>query len=190
MCHICLANILFWLLFAHCQNFWLCNGIFYFLSYLVFFMQALHRMKDITLASHILCTHFASQSDDWFHTQTYVKSQKFHFLISLFVPTHWAGNILCLFFTIIRPLSQTNSTKHMAKNKHTSSLIYGSVTYDFHYKCLFRIHLSMLWLVFPNQGLTYVFPGSTDKNHYFPPLPPLVLPHKRDKIRNIHVNTS
>ena len=78
----------------------------------------------------------------------------------------------------------------MAKNKHTSSLIYGSVTYDLHYKCLFHIHLSMLWLVFPNQRLTYVFPSSTDKNHYFPPFPLLVLPCKRDKVRNIHVSTS
>jgi len=66
MCHICLANILFWLFFAHYQNFWVCKGIFLFFKLLFgfFLMQALHSMKDITLASHILCTHLASQLDD------------------------------------------------------------------------------------------------------------------------------
>lgn len=95
-----------------------------------------------------------------------------------------------LFFTVMRPISQTDLTKHMAKNKQSSSLIYGSVTYDKHYKCLFCIHLSMLWLVFSIQRLTYVFPGSTDENHYFPPFPLYVLPCKRNKIRSIHVSTS
>jgi len=55
----------------------------------------------------------------------------------------------------MRPISQTNLTKHMAKNKQSPSLIYGSVTYDLHYKCLFRIHLSILWLVFSIQRLMF-----------------------------------
>jgi len=40
-------------------------------------------------------------------------------------------HLVQLFFTVMRPISQTNLTKHMAKNKQTSSLIYGSVTYDY-----------------------------------------------------------
>jgi hypothetical protein len=48
----------------------------------------------------------------------------------------------------------------------------------------------MLWLVFSIPRLTYVFPGSTDENHYFPTFTFFVLPHKRDKAWNIHVSTS
>jgi len=50
-----LANILFWLFFAHHQNLWICNGIFFIFKLLFGFisMQPLHSMKDITLASHV-----------------------------------------------------------------------------------------------------------------------------------------
>lgn len=78
----------------------------------------------------------------------------------------------------------------MAKNKHTSSLIFCSVTSDLNYKCLFHVHLSMMWLVFSIQRFAYVFPSSTDENYHFPPFPLFGLPLKREKIRNICVSTS
>lgn len=167
---VCSVNISFWLFFAHWQNFCICSGIFYiFLSFCLISMQALHSMMAIKFASHILCTCPASHVDDWFHTQKSLKCKEFHFLISLFVRTLHEKSLVQLFFTIMRPILQTNLRKHVASNKHTSSLIFCSVTSGLNYKCLFHIHLSMIWLVFSIQRLAYVLPGSTDKNYNFPP---------------------
>lgn len=104
MCHTLLANILFWLFLAQCQIFWICNGIFYFLSlYLVLFScshYTITQHEGYQVCNTNFCTHLASQFDKWLHTQKYLKSKKFYCLISLFVSTHWMGNIFCNYFLL------------------------------------------------------------------------------------------
>jgi hypothetical protein len=164
--------------------------LFFKLLFGFIFMQALCSMKDITLASqYFVPTLHHNWMIDFILRSIWSLRSFISWYPYLFLHIGWEISWANFFF-IMRPVSQTNLTKHMAKNKQTSSLIYGSVTYDLHYKCLFHILLSMLCLVFSIQTLTCVFPGSADENHYFPPFPLFVLPCKRDKIRNIHVSTS